>query len=64
MEAGGLPDLTAAFAQEHPEIPFSYLLVLYQTVSGGLPDADTATTYHEDIGYPDMHIVMNVKGTH
>ena len=33
--------------------------MVYQTTTGGLPDAQTASSYHEDIGSPDFAVTAD-----
>ena len=47
--------------EEHPEVPFSYGVVLYMDASGGVPDANDAESYWEDIGEPEFPVTGSVN---
>lgn len=59
MEAVRLPDRTADFRSDNPDIPFSYIAILHQDYAGGLPDPSVAGSYAEAIGDPDFPVLAD-----
>lgn len=44
---------------EHPDIPFSYVVMLFQDVRGALPDEADAAAYWEAIGEPVFPVTVD-----
>ena len=48
------------FLADHPEVPFSYAVSLYQDAQGGAPDGDDAFAYWEDLNEPEFPVTSSI----
>lgn len=58
-EAMELPDLHADFTADHPGIPFSPVILLFEDKNGQLPDAQTAVRYTETVSATGFPVVAD-----
>ena len=61
MEAGGLQDVADDFVDE-TDLPFSFLLALYEGATGADADKEDVEAYFDTIGKPDFPILADGKG--
>ena len=62
-EAVSLVDHHAEFAAEHSDVPFSFLVVVFEESLGETPSAQTAVDYAEAIDWPDFPVAADTDDT-
>ena len=61
-EAGSLAERSEAFAEDNPDVPFSYIIGIYQDSLGGTPDESEGQAYWADIDEPEFPVTADTHG--
>jgi len=62
-EAVSLPEHHADFAAKHGDVPFSFLVLVFEESLGESPTAQTAVDYAEAISWPDFPVAADTEGS-